>query len=117
MEVSPIPKPSAMIQEPICAGVAPAAAAAWNTMAAELVKPTRTAMKPATIGGSQAALCPAPGAASVLSVVFIGLPATPAERGARAGLCSGSRAGRLRPDTPRRRATRLPSACSHAQVS
>jgi len=43
----PMPMPSAHIQEVICSGVAPNASAAWNTMATELVKPTRTATKPA----------------------------------------------------------------------
>jgi hypothetical protein len=42
-----MPRPSAHIQEVICAGVAPNACAAWNTMATELVKPTSTATKPA----------------------------------------------------------------------
>ena len=46
-EHSPMPSPSAHIQEVICAGVAPKACAAWNTMATELVKPTSTATKPA----------------------------------------------------------------------
>ena len=35
------------IHELICAGVAPSAVAAWNTIATELVKPTSTATKPA----------------------------------------------------------------------
>ena len=47
-EHSPIPRPSAQIQEVIWAGVAPNPWAAWNTMATELVKPTNTATKPAT---------------------------------------------------------------------
>ena len=47
-EHSPMPRPSAHIQDVICAGVAPNAWAAWNTMATELVKPTSTATKPAT---------------------------------------------------------------------
>ncbi len=42
-----MPRPSAHIQEVICAGVAWKACAAWNTMATELVKPTSTATKPA----------------------------------------------------------------------
>src|SRR5690606_14006338 len=42
-----MPRHSASIQEPIWAGVAPRSLAAWNTSAAELVKPTRTATKPA----------------------------------------------------------------------
>ena len=46
-EHSPMPSPSAHIHEVICAGVAPKACAAWNTMATELVKPTSTATKPA----------------------------------------------------------------------
>src|SRR6516164_3663407 len=48
MLVRPVPTPSAHIQDVVCAGVAPSACAAWNTIATELVKPTRTAMKPAT---------------------------------------------------------------------
>ena len=47
-EHSPMPKPNAHIQDVICAGVAPNACAAWNTMATELVNPTKTATKPAT---------------------------------------------------------------------
>ena len=43
----PIPRLSAHIQELICAGVAPKACAAWNTIATELVNPTNTATKPA----------------------------------------------------------------------
>jgi len=50
MQVTPIAMPSAHIHELICAGVAPAASAAWKTMAAELVKPTRTVTKPAESG-------------------------------------------------------------------
>ncbi len=46
-EHSPMPRPSAHIQELICAGVAPSAVAAWNTMATELVNPTSTATNPA----------------------------------------------------------------------
>ena len=46
-EHSPMPSPSAHIQEVICAGVAWNACAAWNTMATELVNPTNTATKPA----------------------------------------------------------------------
>ena len=46
-EHRPIPSPSAHIQEVICAGVAPNACAAWNTMATELVNPTSTATNPA----------------------------------------------------------------------
>ncbi len=46
-EHRPMPRPSAQIHEVICAGVAPNACAAWNTMATELVKPTSTATKPA----------------------------------------------------------------------
>ncbi len=47
-EHSPMPSPSAQIQEVICPGVAWKAWAAWKTMATELVKPTSTATKPAT---------------------------------------------------------------------
>src|SRR5690606_40675499 len=60
MQVTAMPKPSATIHEPICAGVAPAASAAWKTRTAELVKPTRTATKPATSGGSQEESTPPP---------------------------------------------------------
>jgi hypothetical protein len=45
--------PSESIHEPICAGVAPRAAAAWKTSTAELENPTKVAMKAAAIGGSQ----------------------------------------------------------------
>ena len=44
---SPMPKPSAHIQELMSSGVALNACAAWNTMATELVKPTSTATNPA----------------------------------------------------------------------
>jgi len=44
---SPMPSPRAHIQELICAGLAPNARAAWNTMATELVNPTSTATNPA----------------------------------------------------------------------
>lgn len=47
-----MPMPSAHIQELSCAVVAPAALAAWNTMAAELVYPTNTAMNPAEMAES-----------------------------------------------------------------
>ncbi|EWS65418.1 hypothetical protein Y695_01323 [Hydrogenophaga sp. T4] len=46
-EHSPMPRPSAHIQEVMSSGVAPKACAAWKTMATELVKPTSTATKPA----------------------------------------------------------------------
>ena len=46
--VSPMPRPSAHIQDVVCSGVAPKACAAWKTSATELVKPTNTATKPAT---------------------------------------------------------------------
>ena len=46
-EPRPMPRPSAHIQEAVCAGDAPSACAAWKTMATELVKPTKTATKPA----------------------------------------------------------------------
>jgi len=49
----PRPRPSAHIQEPICAVSAPSERAAWNTMAMELVKPTSTAMKPAVMVESE----------------------------------------------------------------
>ena len=42
-----MPRPSAHIHELVCAGDAPSAVAAWNTIATELVKPTSTATKPA----------------------------------------------------------------------
>ena len=47
--VAPMPRPSAHIQEVVCAGVAPSACAAAKTMTTELVKPTSTATKPATM--------------------------------------------------------------------
>src|SRR5690606_12761812 len=53
MLVSPIPRPSAHIQEVICAGVAPSAEAAWNTIATELLYPTSTATKPATMADKE----------------------------------------------------------------
>ena len=43
--------PSAHIHEAICASLAPSARAASNTITAELVKPTSTVTKPATIAG------------------------------------------------------------------
>jgi hypothetical protein len=46
--VSIIARPNAHSHEAVSAGVAPSARAAWKTMIAELVKPTRTATKPAT---------------------------------------------------------------------
>jgi hypothetical protein len=46
-EHRPMPNPRAHIHEVICAGVAPNACAAWNTMATELVNPTNTATNPA----------------------------------------------------------------------
>ncbi len=49
MQVSPMPMPSAQIQEAICSGVAPSDCAAWNTTAAELVNPTSTVTKPAAM--------------------------------------------------------------------
>jgi hypothetical protein len=48
MQVSPIPRPSAHIQDAISGGPAPTACAAWNTMTALLVNPTSTVTKPAT---------------------------------------------------------------------
>lgn len=50
MQVTAIAIPSDHIQELISAWLAPAAAAAWKTMAAELVKPTSTVTKPAESG-------------------------------------------------------------------
>ena len=58
MQVTARPTPSESIHDPICAGVAPTAAAAWKTMTAELVKPTRTATNPAVTGGSHDAIMP-----------------------------------------------------------
>ena len=49
MDVKAMLSPSANIQELISAGLAPALAAALKTITPELVKPTRTAMKPADI--------------------------------------------------------------------
>jgi hypothetical protein len=51
MQVTPMPSPSAHIHEAICAWSAPTACAAWNTITAELAKPTSTVMKPATMAG------------------------------------------------------------------
>ncbi|MCY1185564.1 hypothetical protein D9M73_263520 [compost metagenome] len=48
-----MPSPNAHIQEAICACVAPTACAAWNTITAELAKPTSTVMKPATTAGNE----------------------------------------------------------------
>ncbi len=45
--MSPIPRPSASIQEATCASVAPAAPPAWKTITAELANPTSTVTKPA----------------------------------------------------------------------
>lgn len=47
MLVTPIPRPSAHIQEAISAGEAPNACAAWKTSTPALVKPTNTVTKPA----------------------------------------------------------------------
>jgi hypothetical protein len=47
MLVRPMPRPRAPIHEAISAGVACSVRAAWRTITAELVKPTRTATKPA----------------------------------------------------------------------
>ncbi|GHE59704.1 hypothetical protein GCM10014715_11290 [Streptomyces spiralis] len=49
------PTPSASIQEPISLGPAPAALAAVNTSAAELVTPTVTAISPAATADGGAA--------------------------------------------------------------
>ncbi len=49
MQVRPMPRPSAHIQELICSGDAPSDCAAWNTMTAELAKPTSTVTKPAAM--------------------------------------------------------------------
>ena len=54
--VPPMPKPSAHIQDAVCASLAPKACAAEKTMAAELVNPTRTATKPATTVDRDASL-------------------------------------------------------------
>ena len=48
----PMARPRAVIQPAICPGVAPAAAAACQMMAAELAYPTNTATKPANRVGS-----------------------------------------------------------------
>ena len=47
-----MPSPSAHIHEAICACDAPIARAAWNTITAELAKPTNTVMKPAINEGN-----------------------------------------------------------------
>ena len=48
-----MPMPSAHIHEAISACPAPTACAAWNTITAELAKPTSTVMKPATTAGRE----------------------------------------------------------------
>jgi hypothetical protein len=53
MQVAPMPRPSAHIQEATSAGPAPAARAAEKTMAAELVYPTSTVTKPATTADAE----------------------------------------------------------------
>ncbi|OIQ71219.1 hypothetical protein GALL_471670 [mine drainage metagenome] len=53
---SPMPRPSAHIQEVMSSGVAPKASAAWNTIATELVKPTSTATKPAVTAEGERSL-------------------------------------------------------------
>ena len=44
-----MPRPSAHIHELISSGDAPSDCAAWNTITAELAKPTRTVTKPAAM--------------------------------------------------------------------
>ena len=56
MQVTPMPNPRAHIQEPISSGVAWRACAAWNTITAELVKPTSTVTKPATTADADKSL-------------------------------------------------------------
>ena len=51
--VSPMPRPRAQIHDVACAGVAPRACAAANTITTELVKPTSTATKPATTAATE----------------------------------------------------------------
>src|SRR5690606_23829425 len=53
MQVAPMPSPSAHIHEAVCPGVAPIACAAWNTIAAELAKPTSTVTKPAAMADAE----------------------------------------------------------------
>ncbi|MNV72345.1 hypothetical protein D3C71_1654230 [compost metagenome] len=48
-----MPRPNAHIHEAICAWSAPTARAAWNTITAELAKPTSTVMKPAITAGRE----------------------------------------------------------------
>ena len=48
-----MPRPSAQIHELISSGDAPSDCAAWNTITAELAKPTSTVTKPATIADSE----------------------------------------------------------------
>ncbi len=56
MLVTPMPMPSAHSHDVICAGDAPSACAPWKMMATELVKPTSTAMKPATMAERETSL-------------------------------------------------------------
>jgi len=53
MLVSTMPSPRAHIQEAISPAVACSVCAAWKTITAELVKPTRTATKPALRADSE----------------------------------------------------------------
>ena len=48
-----MPSPSAHIHELICSGLAPSDCAAWNTITAELAKPTSTVTKPAATADSE----------------------------------------------------------------
>src|SRR5690606_3815985 len=56
MQVTPMPSPSAHIHDAISACPAPMVCAAWNTITAELAKPTRTVMNPATTAGNERSL-------------------------------------------------------------
>ncbi|GLS96293.1 hypothetical protein GCM10007918_35850 [Piscinibacter gummiphilus] len=51
--VRPVPRPSAQIHEAVCDGVAPRAWVAAKINAIELVKPTRTATRPATVAETE----------------------------------------------------------------
>jgi hypothetical protein len=73
-EHSPMPMPSAHIHEAISAGVALKASAAWKTMATELVKPTRTATKPAVKAARLRSLKNCIGGFWQETVVFVCLP-------------------------------------------
>ena len=100
MLVKPIPRPRAHIQEAISAGVACSAWAAWKTITAELVKPTRTATKPAIRADVEKSL--------IRRIVFL------AGRAGGGAVRSGSRP-QFRP--ARRRASRICGRAAWAAFS